>query len=154
MNQITSTPEAYVNLAPGDPAPWFKQRSTRNPRYSFDTVAGCYVVLCFFSGSADARSRAPLDAVVAHRSLFNDKHACFFGVSIDPRDEIEGRVRESLPGLRFFWDFDGTVGRLYGALPVNAQPGSGPIAARRFWMVLPDPAGTGRVPVPAGWQRR
>ncbi|MBM6579366.1 2OG-Fe(II) oxygenase [Microvirga sp. BT689] len=136
MNQITSTPETYVNLGPGDPAPWFKQRSPSNPRYSFDMVAGRYVVLCFFASSADPRSRAALDAVVRHRALFDDKHASFFGVSMDPKDESAGRVRESLPGLRFFWDFDGTVGRLYGALPVNAQPGSGPVAVQRLWMVL------------------
>src|SRR5215217_614756 len=136
MNQITSTPESYVNLMPGDPAPSFTQRSTSNPRYSFDTAAGRYVVLCFFASSADPRSRAALDGVLKHRAFFDDDHACFFGVSIDPKDESEERVRASMPGLRFFWDFDGTIGRLYGALPVNAQSQSGPVAVKRFWMVL------------------
>jgi predicted 2-oxoglutarate/Fe(II)-dependent dioxygenase YbiX len=55
---------------------------------------------------------------------------------MDPKDESEGRVRESMPGIRFFWDFDGTIGRLYGAMPINAQPGRGPVAVQRFWMVL------------------
>ena len=30
----------YINLTPGDPALWFKQRSFSNPSYSFDTAAG------------------------------------------------------------------------------------------------------------------
>ena len=41
-----------------------------------------------------------------------------------------------MPGIRYFWDFDGTIGRLYGALPLDAKPGSGPVSARRFWIVL------------------
>ena len=38
-------------LTVGEPAPWFTARCTANPAYKFDTVAGRYVVLCFF-GSA------------------------------------------------------------------------------------------------------
>ena len=45
-----------------------------------------------------------------------------------------------LPGLRYFWDFDGAVSRAYGALPRDARPGplwdSGRLAMRRFWLVL------------------
>jgi hypothetical protein len=39
---------AYRVLQVGDPVPWFKQNSTSNPHYSFDTAAGRYVVLCFY----------------------------------------------------------------------------------------------------------
>ena len=60
-----------------------------------------------------------------------------FGVSVDPADRVRGRARKQIvPGIRHFWDFDGTVGRLYGALPRNVQPGGGPVPIRRFWMVL------------------
>ena len=41
-----------------------------------------------------------------------------------------------MPGIRFFWDANGAVSRLYGAIPKDAEPGKGPVAARRFWMVL------------------
>jgi predicted 2-oxoglutarate/Fe(II)-dependent dioxygenase YbiX len=41
-----------------------------------------------------------------------------------------------LPGIRHFWDFDGAVSQLYGAVPANAAPASGPVTARRFWLVL------------------
>lgn len=127
---------AYVQLAPGDPAPWFQQRSGANPRYVFDTAAGRWIVLCFFGSAGDAAGRAALDAVRANRALFDDERACFFGVSLDPRDEAEGRVADVMPGLRFFWDFDGTIARLYGAVPKDAAPDKGQVAMRRFWVVL------------------
>jgi peroxiredoxin/predicted 2-oxoglutarate/Fe(II)-dependent dioxygenase YbiX len=130
-----SPQRAYANVTVGDPAPWFKQRCTSNPTYAFDTVAGRYVVLCFFATAADAPGQRALAAVGANRALFDDDRVSFFGVSLDPADEREGRVRESMPGLRYFWDFDGAVSRLYGAAPHEAEPGA-PIPVRRLWMVL------------------
>jgi peroxiredoxin/predicted 2-oxoglutarate/Fe(II)-dependent dioxygenase YbiX len=125
---------AYINLLPGDPAPRFHQRTARNPSYSFDTAAGRYLVLCFFASAADAKGRAALDAVFAHRAMFDDERFCFFGVSLDPEDEARDRVKESIPGIRFFWDLDGKVGKLYGSLP--AESGGGAVSARLFWVVI------------------
>jgi len=129
---------AFATLLPGDPAPWFHQRSTSNPRYAFDTAAGRYIVLCFFVTAGDPAGRNAIAAVQANRSVFDDVRVSFFGVSLDARDEAEARVRESMPGIRYFWDFDATVGKLYGVVAGNARPGE-QLATRRFWMVL-DPA--------------
>jgi predicted 2-oxoglutarate/Fe(II)-dependent dioxygenase YbiX len=52
--------------------------------------------------------------VVSGRQIFDDRAAIFFGVSTDPRDESEARVQASMPGIRFFWDFDRNVSKLYG----------------------------------------
>jgi predicted 2-oxoglutarate/Fe(II)-dependent dioxygenase YbiX/peroxiredoxin len=122
-----------ASLMPGDPAPWFKARSTTNPAYAFDTAAGRYLVLCFFATAGDAEGHAAIEAALARRALFDDRRACFFGVTIDPGDE--GRVREAMPGIRFFLDFDGAVSRLYGALPADAKTAS-PAGVRRQWIVL------------------
>jgi predicted 2-oxoglutarate/Fe(II)-dependent dioxygenase YbiX/peroxiredoxin len=122
----------YRNLQPGDPAPWFHQRSSVNPNYAFDSAAGRYLVLCFFLSAAHARSRPALEAALARRGLFDDSQAAFFGVSIDPADEAQRRVATRLPGYRHFWDRDGKVSKLYGALPVDGQ-GAG---ARQMWVVL------------------
>lgn len=127
---------SYINLLPGDPAPWFQQRSTSHPRYTFDTAAGRYIVLCFFGLASNERAGAALAAVQANRNCFDDDRACFFGISTDPRDEAEKRVRESMPGIRFFWDFDGLVSRLYGSIPNDATPSEGPVPVRQFWIVL------------------
>ena len=70
-----------------------------------------------------------------HRALFDDVRASFFAVSIDPADEAEGRVRDTLPGLRFAFDFDEAVSRACGAL--SAVPGAeGRKAFQQVWIVV------------------
>ncbi|TXM63715.1 redoxin domain-containing protein [Methylobacterium sp. WL12] len=135
MNAAVNSARDFERLGPGDPSPWFTQRSTSNERYVFDTVAGRYVVLGFFLSAADSGGKAAIQAVEAQQAFFNDETACFFGVSLDPGDEAEPRVRERLPGLRYLWDFDGSVCRLYGAIPKDGVLGQA-LPTRRFWMVL------------------
>lgn len=125
----------YISLTAGEPAPWFEARSTSNPRYVFDTAAGRYIVLCFFGSAGDPRARGALEVVARHRDLFDDQRAMFFGVSLDPQDEAVPRLVAALPGIRFFWDFDGAVSRAYGAIPADAVSGAG-VPVRRFWMIL------------------
>ncbi len=136
----------YNRVEAGDPAPWFRQASTSNPVYHFNTAAGRYLVLCFYGTAADPRGRQALETVIRHRALFNDEKAAFFGISLDPRDRDEGRVKESLPGIRFIWDFDGSVSKLYGAAPVDTPPGAS-ISLRRFWMIV-DPTLRVRAVIP------
>lgn len=97
------------------PAPWFKCRTGGNPEFSFDTVAGRHVVLFFFGSAGDPVAADVLARIEAGRERFDDTHACFFGVSTDPADETGQRVKDALPGRRFFFDPDGAVSRLYGA---------------------------------------
>jgi predicted 2-oxoglutarate/Fe(II)-dependent dioxygenase YbiX/peroxiredoxin len=127
---------AYVTLAAGDPAPWFRQRTSANPRFAFDTVAGRYLVLCFFATASDPHSRAAVEAALGRRDLFNDEKASFFGVSLDPRDEVEKRVADQPPGFRFFWDFDAAVSALYGAVPKDASDSLGEVTAMRRWVII------------------
>src|SRR5687768_4098744 len=46
-------PKTFANLTPGDPAPWFHQRSGGNPNYAFDTVGGRWIVMCFYGTAGD-----------------------------------------------------------------------------------------------------
>src|SRR5205085_3463034 len=101
------------------------------PRFSFDSVGGRYLVLCFFGRARDPLARTALEFLRADRACFDDVRASFFGVSSDPDDEASGRVRHSVPGVWQFWDFDGVIARLYGALP---EAGDGPY--RHMWVVL------------------
>lgn len=126
---------SYVRLTAGDPAPWFRQRTKANPRFNFDTAAGRYLVLCFFATAKDAHSRAAIEAVLARRDLFDDRHASFFGVTMDPSDESEARISDQTPGFRYFWDFDATASRAYGVAPHDAN-GAGEIAAQRKWVIV------------------
>jgi predicted 2-oxoglutarate/Fe(II)-dependent dioxygenase YbiX/peroxiredoxin len=126
----------YVNLTPGDTAPWFVQRSLSNPRFAFDSVAGPYLVLCFFSSTTDPQSRAAIDAMLGRPDLFDGTTATFYGVSLDPRDELEKRCIDRVPGYVYFWDFDRLVSRLYGTVPVDASLDQGAVPVRRQWVVL------------------
>ncbi|VVT04788.1 conserved hypothetical protein [Roseovarius sp. EC-HK134] len=128
--------DATTLLTPGDPAPSFIQRSVANPRYSFDSAAGRYLVLCFFGSAADGHAQAALKAAYERADIFNDDQACFFGVTIDPEDEAIGRVKNRLPGYRHFWDMDLLISRLYGVAAKDASPGSGPAAMARQWVVI------------------
>ena len=122
-------------LLAGDSAPWFRQRSSSNPRYVFDTSAGRHILLCFFGSAADDHARAAIDAVMARTDLFDDTRACFFGVSMDAADEA-GRVEPRIPGYRYFWDTDGLIGKLYGVLPQNFHEGAAGIKPDCQWVLL------------------
>ena len=121
----------YASLGAGDPAPWFHQKTTINPNYAFHSVGGRYILLGFFLTSSDPHGRAAVDAVMTYRNLFDDDTACFFGVTVDPADEA--RLSDVNPGIRYFWDTDTKVSRLYGALPRDPKS---PQVTRRFWMVI------------------
>jgi predicted 2-oxoglutarate/Fe(II)-dependent dioxygenase YbiX len=136
MNAPASKARPYATLLPGDPAPWFYQRSLSNPRYAFSSAGGRYITLCFYGSAADAAGRAALDAVIAGRAIFDDSNICFFGVSADPRDEAEGRIAEMIPGIRFFLDYDLSVARQIGAAPRDLAEGEVEAPLRRFWLVL------------------
>lgn len=99
--------------APGEPAPFFTGATDANPRYSLDVVAGKWVVLMFFGTLGSQPSVDALALALQARERFDDRAAAFYGISLDPADRDRG-VHDSLPGVRFFWDFDGQISRLYG----------------------------------------
>ena len=106
-------------LAIGEPAPWFVCRTRSNAGYAFHTVAGRYVVISFFESSTDPAAAKVLDGIRGHRHRFDDNNLCFFGVSADPQDEQRETVTDSIPGIRFFWDFNKSVSSLFGALQAD-----------------------------------
>lgn len=110
-------------LTLGEPAPWFSAPTTANPNFHFDTVGGRYVVLCFFESAARPDSRRILDDLWQARERFSDDTVTFFGISHDPLDKGQARVQEQIPGLRYFWDFDRTVAKEFGAIQLDPQTG-------------------------------
>src|SRR5829696_1969891 len=134
MNAIPSA--SFQRLTRGDLAPPIFPRCAGLPRFAVDSLAGRYIVFCFYLSSSDTQGRSAIEAMIKHRDRFDDVRASFFGVCIDPQDEAERRVVDSKPGVRFIWDFDGAVSRLYGALPRETSELGQPTPTRRFWMVI------------------
>ncbi len=126
-----------MQLLVGDPAPWFKCPSTTNPNYNFDTVGGRYIVISFFGSANLPQNAQALTFITTQlRAYFNDSHLCFFGVSVDPQDKEQERVKQMLPGIRFFWDFNLEVSKRYGA--IEASEG-GNVTYKPFTLIL-DPS--------------
>lgn len=121
-----------VRLRPGDPAPWFVAASMSNPRYVFASAAGRWLLLCFLGSGASEPARAALALVTRHRARFDVDRLAFFGISVDPRDRTEGRLVDDLPGIRFLWDEDRSVSRLYGLL----EEREGHTRLRPTWFLL------------------
>ena len=107
-------------LSVGEPAPWFHARAlSGNERYAFDSAAGRWIVLLLAGSIGRPAQRQALALAASHRKLFDDDCAAFFGVTVDPADEREGRIAQHLPGIRWFLDYDRAVSILYGAASVG-----------------------------------
>ncbi|KKC24715.1 redoxin domain-containing protein [Sphingomonas sp. SRS2] len=119
-----------TQLSPGDAAPWFRAPTLDGSQaFSFDSVAGRYVVLLFVGSAGSDEGQAALRTLAANRALFDDRHVTFFGVTCDPADAAEGRIEKMLPGVRWFLDYDRRVSRSYGAMD-----GGG--TAHPHWLLL------------------
>jgi len=105
-----------TQLTSGDPVPWFRAATSSRPDYNFGSVAGRYIVMAFVSSSRSAAGKACLSAIAARRSLFNDTHIAFFGVTADPLDQSQQRVRDDVPGVRWFYDAGAGIARSFGAV--------------------------------------
>src|SRR5829696_651254 len=113
----------------GEPAPWFHGVALGgNSNYAFDTVAGRHVLMLFFGAASEVWSAQAFRAVRDNRHLFDDQRACFFGITTDPTDAESGAIKQHLPGIRFFLDYDRSLSVLYGAIADDRY--------MPFWLVL------------------
>ncbi len=113
----------------GDPAPWFSLPASTGSLFHLSSLGGRYVVLCFFGSLADPRAAREVKAILRHRGLFGDHRILFFGVSTDATDRTQRRAVQDLPGIRYFWDEEGTASRLYRAILAEDDRRAGPYRA-------------------------
>ncbi len=123
----------FRTLLPGDPAPWFRERSATNPTFAFDTVGGRYVLLAFIGSTFDPVGAASKKALDGMMDLFDPAKIAGFAVSNDPRDEIEKRLEARPPAFNVFWDQTLHISRLFGS--ASEDDGGAP-AFRPVWMIL------------------
>ncbi|MDB5496501.1 MAG: hypothetical protein JWP28_532 [Phenylobacterium sp.] len=116
-------------LAPGDPAPWFCAPAPGKVDFHFSTTVGRYVLLGFLPSPGPAREAAlaGLSAVGGH---FRDDKLAAFMVIGDQASIAKAQNQQN--GLRWFFDAEGAVQRLYGALDDAGQE-------HPHWLLL-DPA--------------
>ena len=111
---------------PGEPAPWFRAPTPENPRFSFDTVGGHRVVLCFFGDMPTTELRRLFGQVQEAEARLASVDGVFFGVSTLPDEGHAALLKEMLPGAHLFLDHDQSISRLYGVASAE-----GPAAAYR-----------------------
>ncbi|HEY9217085.1 MAG TPA: 2OG-Fe(II) oxygenase [Phenylobacterium sp.] len=101
-----------MSLKIGAPAPVFRARTPGNPDFEFATLGGRFVLLAFLPSDMGER-RAAMNLVGAEQARFDEVRAVAFMVV---RDAPTAAAAKDIRGLRWFFDLDGTVSRLYGAL--------------------------------------
>lgn len=135
---------AKVKLEPGDRIPSFKTSSRANPTFSFDSVAGRWLVLGCLGSLGWPQIAHSMRAMTAAIDLFDDRQASLFLLSADPKDKQQDRVPDRLPGLRVLLDTNLTVSKTLGAVGNDATTAND---YRPFWIVM-DPGLTIRAVVP------
>jgi predicted 2-oxoglutarate/Fe(II)-dependent dioxygenase YbiX len=116
-------------FAPGDAAPWFSAPAPSSANFHFNTTVGRYLILGFLPPPGPSRDAA-LAALVAHRDQVDDSRLIVFLVLRDAHSIARAQNRPN--GLRWFFDADGAISRLYGALD-----GAG--TEHPYWLLL-DPS--------------
>lgn len=124
-----------IQFQAGEPAPWFQCAATGNSNYSFDTVAGRYIVLSFLGASRLPKSAAVVDFLTTTlRDRFDDNRFAWFGVTVDPEDM--SHLKMDLPGIRYFFDLDRAVSLRYGAIPEGVENSANQVGYSPFTLVL------------------
>jgi predicted 2-oxoglutarate/Fe(II)-dependent dioxygenase YbiX len=100
-------------LGYGDFARLFSGALDIKPAFGLSGVGGRWIVLQFLVRLGLDVARDAHQAVLDSADLFDDINACYFGVIIDPKDFAAGPL-STLPGRRYFKDFDQAITKLYG----------------------------------------
>jgi predicted 2-oxoglutarate/Fe(II)-dependent dioxygenase YbiX len=83
------------------------------PTFGLSGVGGRWIVLQFLVRMGAEISRDAHQTILDSAELFDDTNACYFGIVTDPTDFARGPLT-SLPGRRYFKDFDHAITKLYG----------------------------------------
>lgn len=97
-------------LAVGEFAPDFQAATRTNPRYHFSTVAGRYALLGFMPADRERRAQA-LAGLERVGPLVDGSRFAAFLVAEGPQDDMV----DAIPALRWLFDPDGEIARMYGA---------------------------------------
>jgi peroxiredoxin/predicted 2-oxoglutarate/Fe(II)-dependent dioxygenase YbiX len=123
----------------GEPAPFFTAETDGIANYSIEVAAGRWIVLMVFGTLGAEVCRDAHDKVLARRAIFNDADAAFYGVSVNLKDRFERGLTNASFGLRYFWDFDQKISRLYGLVEGGSLRPAVFLIDRSFRIVTAEP---------------
>jgi hypothetical protein len=96
-------------FTPGEPTPAFHARSSTNPRFAFDTIAGRWVMVLIPGRMGEPGKAERLAAMVGpHARKLDTDNAYMVVIGTDPADEAAGNLKDG-PGRRVLWDDDGSA---------------------------------------------
>jgi hypothetical protein len=104
-----------IGITLGDPVPWFKATNIAGGGEDLHVSAGRWIVLAFLGSLAGAQAQTRLAALVKQAASFSDDHMLIYAVLGAPPHNMEPLLAMSGPVLRFIPDYDGAIGRHYGA---------------------------------------
>ncbi|MDO9525443.1 MAG: 2OG-Fe(II) oxygenase [Gemmobacter sp.] len=119
---LTTQAAPSALILPGDRVPSLVAKSSQNPQFRLDSMAGRWLVLGVIGSAALPGMADRLTRVMADAGPFDDTFASLFVVTQDPADAASGRLSDRMPGRRIFWDDDSGLARQLGAL--TASPGT------------------------------
>ncbi len=123
LSEVVSPAASKLRRVPraGEPAPWFHAATAENPDFSFDTVAGRRVVLCFFGEMQAAPLQSLLSGMRAVLAQVVRSQCAFFGVGT-ARDDAQAKLlKQQFPEGYLFLDRDRAVSELYGVAPTDGR---------------------------------
>ena len=113
----------------GEQVPGFHGRNAANPRFSFDTLGGRWVMVLVPGSLGDpAKAQALAGMAGPHAGCLHPGLKVMVVIGTDPADEAAGRLTDA-PARRVLWDDDGSARR---ALRAVADDGT----LREGWMIL------------------
>lgn len=98
----------------GDPALLFQCKSTLHPETPLNSFGGSHTILFFFGTAKLEAVNHFIKLVETQLKPYLDKdNFTFLGVTIDPDDIAQNRIKAYKPGLHYLLDYDHKVSELY-----------------------------------------
>lgn len=110
---LNSPERAQPPLWRGDPAPWFRLPSDVNPQFNFSSLGGRTLLVVFLRSHSDADGQRILSELLAGLHRFVAHSTAMLVISADGADR-EARVPEGVTGVRYLFDVNQDVAKLYG----------------------------------------
>jgi predicted 2-oxoglutarate/Fe(II)-dependent dioxygenase YbiX/peroxiredoxin len=99
----------------GDPVPWFTAPLLGDGSFNLSVAAGRWIVLSFLGSPANPRAERELAEIFRDAHLFDEDRIVFYGVLAAPPADPAAYLKRSTPAVSFLADYDGAIGRAFGA---------------------------------------